>query len=223
MNVSLSSPSAARSTSRSRALLRRCSAAARYAARCAQPRAYAFACAMRSLLYDSEGWVGSRRGRLVEPLGVLAGQGRGTAHPARRVADEVVRRRQPLPLGERADQREVQTGGARPARVVDQGALPGHPALAVVRVLVGGPGPADGQFDPLAVGTGVVERDGHRAALHAAGQVLPLGQAPKSMPAARARAAATAVPRTSAAPGTAGALSAGAAASVVRSKDPAAE
>ncbi len=111
-------------------------------------------------------------GPLEELLRVLAGQRRRTAHPARGVADEVVRGRDPLPFREQPDEREVQSGGARSARVVHQGALPGDRALAVMRVLARGPGPADGEFDLPAVRPGVVQRDGHRAAPHAARQVL---------------------------------------------------
>ncbi len=57
----------------------------------------------------------------------------------------------------------------------------------------------------------------------AAGSSSAFGHLPNSMPAAAARPAATAVPRASAAPGPPGVPSAGAAARVVSSKDPAAE
>lgn len=77
-------------------------------------------------------------------------------------------------MGEEADQREVHAGGTGAAGVVDECTLARHLVLRVARVLAGGPDPADGQSDPLAVREGVVEGHGDRAALEVRRQVLDL-------------------------------------------------
>lgn len=114
-----------------------------------------------------EGRVGVRTavgGRLGELLGVLARQRRRAAHPTRRIAHEVVDAGQLVPLGEPAVERELHAGRARAAGVEDQGALP--------FAACGGPDPADGEVDLLAVGARVVEGNGEGAALDGRRQML---------------------------------------------------